>query len=90
MSGKQPPTFNSKGQPCTIVADCTSGKPALYVVGTKVACIEHKELAFEMARKGTRTPSPVVLPDVGSFEAEIETVEVEEIEVGRFAKLVDD
>ncbi len=85
---KQPPTFNSKGTPCNIVSDCTSGKPALYIVGNKFACIEHKELAYEMAKK-RRTPEPE--PEVGAFEVEIEAVEVEEIEVGRFAQqTVDD
>jgi len=85
---KQPPTFNSKGTPCNIVDNCTSGKPALYIVGKLYACIEHKDVAYEMAKK-RRTPEPE--PEVDSFVPEIEAVEVEEVEVGRFAQpTVDD
>jgi len=85
---KQPPTFNSKGTPCNIVDNCTSGKPALYVVGKLFACIEHRDNAFDLAKKKGRAPEPE--PEVEAFAPEIETVEVEEIEVGQFAKLIDD
>jgi len=84
---KQPPQFNTKGTPCNIVDDCTSGKPALYVVGTKYACIEHRQNAFDMAKKGVRTPTPE--PEV-EFTPEVETVELDELEVGQFSKLIDD
>jgi len=81
---KQAPQHNTVGTPCNIVKNCESEKPALYVVGTKFACADHRDQAYELARKQRR---PAALPDVGTFEPEIETVEVEEVEVGRFAKL---
>ena len=84
---KQEPQHSTKGTPCNIVRDCKSGSPALYVVGKKFACIEHKDLAYKLAKK--QRASQPVLPDVGTFEPEIETVEieVEEIEVSQFAKM---
>lgn len=86
---KQAPQHDTKGTPCNIVTNCRSGKPALYVVGKKFACIEHRDLAFQLARKRRQEPA---LPTIGGFEPEIETVEVEEIEIGQFAKMahVDD
>lgn len=55
----------------------------MYIVGKFFACIEHKDKAFEMQKKQKR---PTPLPEVG-FEPEIEALEVQEVEVGRFAKL---
>ena len=85
---KTGPRHNTRGIPCTIVPDCRSGKPAFYVVGGKVACIEHRELAFQLAKKGVRT---VALPEVGTFEPEIEVVEAEEVAMSEFMQAsVDD
>jgi hypothetical protein len=88
MDTKQPPQFNTKGTPCDIVPDCTSGKPSFYVVNGKHACADHKDVAYRLAKRGNRTP--VVAPELDSFEPEIESVEVEEVEVGKLAKLIDD
>jgi hypothetical protein len=82
---KQAPQHNTVGTPCNIVKSCKSGKPALYVVGKKFACADHKEQAYQMAKKQRRAEP--VLPDVGTFEPEIETVEVEELEVGQFVRM---
>jgi hypothetical protein len=84
---KAEPQHNTRGTPCNIVPNCTSGKPAFYVVGKKFACIDHKDTAFRMAKRVRHA----ALPKVG-FEPEIETVEVQEVEVGRFARMagVDD
>lgn len=87
MDAKQPPQFNTKGTPCDIVPDCKSGKPAFYVVNGKHACIDHKDVAYRLAKRGNRTTAP---EPQESFEPEIESVEVEEVEVGKLAKLIDD
>jgi hypothetical protein len=84
FSTKAPPQHNTKGTPCDIVAGCTSGKPALYVVAGKYACVEHRDVAYQQAKKHWQA-SP--LPSVGQFEPEVETVEVEEVEVGRFVSV---
>lgn len=79
MKEKSAPTHNSKGTPCNIVMDC--GATAHYVVGKKYACSGHKELAFSLLRKQRR--GEPALPDVGSFEPEMEALEVEEVKVDR-------
>lgn len=88
MNGKQPPQFNTRGTPCDIVPDCKSGKPSFYVVNGKHACSEHKDVADRLAKGGNRTP--IVAPELDSFEPEMDAIEVEEVEVGKLAKLIDD
>jgi len=85
---KQAPQHNTVGTPCDIVKNCKSGKPALYIVGKKFACVEHRDVAYDLAKKQRRVEP--VLPDVGIFEPEIEAIEVEEIEIGQFAKMTVD
>jgi hypothetical protein len=85
---KQEPQHNTKGTPCNIVTNCKSGKPALYIVGGKFACIEHKDEAFKLQRKHR---TKVTLPDVAGFEPEVDAAVLEiedDAEVSRFAKLV--
>jgi hypothetical protein len=81
---RKPPQHNTKGSPCNIADNCVSGKPAFYIVGKKLACEDHREVAFQM----TRTSRPnLFLPEVGAFEPEIEVIEVEELTTARFERL---
>lgn len=81
---KSPPQHSTRGTPCDIVENCTSGKPALYIAAGKFACIEHRDLAYQKA-KTHRHSAP--LPNIDRFEPEIETVEAEEVEVGHFISI---
>ncbi len=81
---KKRPQHGTKGTPCNIVDDCESGKPAMYVVGTKFACADHKAEAFAMQKRHRTKPT---LPEV-DFEPEIEAIEpAAEPEVGWFARM---
>lgn len=75
---KQPPQHNTVGTPCNIVANCTSGKPAHYIVGGKYACIEHKDVAYRLAARRGKKQVEASLPEVEAdlgFEPEVEVEE---------------
>jgi hypothetical protein len=81
---RQPPQHDTKGTPCDIVEGC--GKTAFYIVGKKFACGDHRDLAYETAKK-RRFVSKAADAEVGNFEPEIEIVDADEAEVRQFAKL---
>jgi len=84
MTAKKQPQHGTKGTPCNIVDGCTSGKPAFYVVGSKFACADHRDLAFALQK---RHRTKAALPEV-DFEPEIEAVEHgDEPEIKRLARM---